>query len=76
MSDTANDLNIDLITSSCISQESSGSDINDSIAANIDNIDVIANKLGGNYELANFPRILMPFSSCSSVGVEKLILKL
>lgn len=53
MSDTANDLNIDLITSSCISQEASGSALNDSIAANIDNIDAIASKLGGNYELAN-----------------------
>ena len=52
MSDTANDLNIDLITSSYISKESSGSALNDSIAANINNIDAIADKLGGDYELA------------------------
>ena len=74
MSDTANDLNIDLITSSCISQESSGSDINDSIAANIDNIDVIANKLGGNYELANRVQDAV-YANLSDYGKKSLALE-
>ena len=74
MSDTANDLNIDLITSSYISKESSGSALNDSIAANINNIDAIADKLGGDYELAGKVQNAV-YANISDYGSKSLALQ-
>lgn len=74
MSDTANDLNIDLITSSYLSKESSGSALNDNIAANINNIDAIASELGGNYELANKVQDAV-YANISDYGSKSLALE-
>lgn len=74
MSDTANDLNIDLITSSYLSKESSGSALNDNIAANINNIHAIASELGGNYELANKVQNAV-YANISDYGSKSLALQ-